>query len=56
LQGVLNSRKQLIEELLWEHCDLTEAFAALKLTHSQCQGLFEPTYFFCTGFSFEELY
>jgi hypothetical protein len=33
-----------------------EAFAALKLTHSQCQGSFEPTGFFCTGFSFEELY
>ncbi|KAM0846564.1 hypothetical protein ACQ4PT_055585 [Festuca glaucescens] len=36
--GVLDSRKQLFEELLWEHRDLTEAFAALKLSHSQCQA------------------
>ncbi|KAM0881799.1 hypothetical protein ACQ4PT_032720 [Festuca glaucescens] len=37
--GVLDSRKQLFEELLWEHRDLTEAFASLKLTHSQCQAV-----------------
>ncbi|KAM0910872.1 hypothetical protein ACQ4PT_013877 [Festuca glaucescens] len=36
--GMLDSRKQLFEELLWEHRDLTEAFAALKLSHSQCQA------------------
>ncbi|KAM0824288.1 hypothetical protein ACQ4PT_070297 [Festuca glaucescens] len=36
--GVLDSRKQLFEELLWEHHDLTEAFAALHLSHSQCQA------------------
>ncbi|KAM0875835.1 hypothetical protein ACQ4PT_036557 [Festuca glaucescens] len=33
--GVLDSRKQLFEELLWEHRDLTEAFTALQLSHSQ---------------------
>jgi hypothetical protein len=49
LQGVLDSRKQLFEELLWEHRDLTQAFAALQLTHNQCQGLFELTGFFCTS-------
>ncbi|KAM0901262.1 hypothetical protein ACQ4PT_020094 [Festuca glaucescens] len=36
--GVLDSCKKLFEELLWEHRDLTEAFAALKLSHSQCQA------------------
>ncbi|KAM0923582.1 hypothetical protein ACQ4PT_005451 [Festuca glaucescens] len=36
--GVLDSRKQLFEELLWEHRDLTEAFTALQLSHSQCQA------------------
>nr|XP_051201858.1 uncharacterized protein LOC127315405 [Lolium perenne] len=36
--GMLDSRKQLFEELLWEHRDLVEAFASLKLTHSQCQA------------------
>jgi hypothetical protein len=51
LQGVLDSRKQLFEELLWEHRDLTEALAALQHTHSQCQGLFELTSFFRTGFA-----
>jgi hypothetical protein len=53
---VLDSRKKLFEDLLWEHRDLTEAFAALQLTHSQCQGLFELTGFFCTDFSFDEFY
>jgi hypothetical protein len=56
LQGVLDSRKKLFEQLLWEHRDLTEAHSALQLAHSQCQGLFEPTGFFCTGISFDELY
>jgi hypothetical protein len=55
LQGVLDSRKQLFEELLWEHRDLTEAFAALKLSHNQWQGLFDLTGFFYTDFSFDEL-
>ena len=54
LQGVLDSRKQLFEELLWEHRDLTEAFTALQLSHSQCQGLFDLTGFFCTGLSLDE--
>ncbi|KAM0900836.1 hypothetical protein ACQ4PT_020399 [Festuca glaucescens] len=36
--STLDSRKQLFEELLWEHRDLVEAFAALKLTHSACQA------------------
>ncbi|KAM0889398.1 hypothetical protein ACQ4PT_027716 [Festuca glaucescens] len=36
--GVLDSRKQLFEELLWEHRDLTEAHSALQLTHSQCRA------------------
>ncbi|KAK1692120.1 hypothetical protein QYE76_008817 [Lolium multiflorum] len=36
--GVLDSRKKLFEKLLWSHRDLTEAFAGLQLTHSQCQG------------------
>jgi hypothetical protein len=49
VQGTLHSRKQLFEELLWEHRDLVEAFAVLKLTHSQCQGLFELTGLFYTG-------
>ncbi|KAM0921736.1 hypothetical protein ACQ4PT_006674 [Festuca glaucescens] len=35
--GVLDSRKELFEELLWEHQGLVEAFAALQLTHSQCR-------------------
>jgi hypothetical protein len=51
LQGVLDSRKELFEELLWEYHGLVEAFTALQATHSQCQGLFEPTSFFCTGFT-----
>jgi hypothetical protein len=55
LQGVLESRKELFEELLWEHRDLVEAFASLKLTHSQCQGLFEPIGLFYTSFHFDEL-
>ncbi|KAM0872714.1 hypothetical protein ACQ4PT_038531 [Festuca glaucescens] len=36
--GVLDSRKELFEELLWEHQGLVEAFAALQLTHSNCQA------------------
>ncbi|KAM0872708.1 hypothetical protein ACQ4PT_038528 [Festuca glaucescens] len=36
--GMLDSRKQLFEELLWEHRDLTEAHSALQLTHSQCRA------------------
>ncbi|KAM0890754.1 hypothetical protein ACQ4PT_026841 [Festuca glaucescens] len=52
--GVLDSRKQLFEELLWEHRDLTEAFTALQLSHSQCQDLFDLTGFFCTGLSLDE--
>ncbi|KAM0848037.1 hypothetical protein ACQ4PT_054640 [Festuca glaucescens] len=36
--GVLDSRKELFEELLWEHQGLVEAFAALQLTHSQCRA------------------
>ncbi|KAM0857704.1 hypothetical protein ACQ4PT_048304 [Festuca glaucescens] len=36
--GVLDSCKKLFEDLVWEHRDLTEAFAALKLSHSQCQA------------------
>jgi hypothetical protein len=55
-QDLLDSCKKLFEDLLWEHRDLTEAFAALQLTHSQCQGLFELTGFFCTDFSFDEFY
>jgi hypothetical protein len=38
VQSTLDSRKQLFEGLLWEHRDLSEAFAALKLTHDECQG------------------
>jgi hypothetical protein len=56
LQGVLDSRKELFEELLWEHRDLIEAFGALQLFHSQCQGLFELSGFFCTGFASAEIY
>ncbi|KAM0907458.1 hypothetical protein ACQ4PT_016110 [Festuca glaucescens] len=37
-KGVLDSRKQVFEELLWEHRDLTEAHSALQLTHSQCRA------------------
>jgi hypothetical protein len=36
---------------LWEHRDLTEAFAALQLSPSQCQGLFELTGSFHTIFA-----
>ncbi|KAK1625911.1 hypothetical protein QYE76_000226 [Lolium multiflorum] len=36
--SVLDTRKQVFEELLWEHQDLNEAFAALKLEHSHCQA------------------
>jgi hypothetical protein len=32
-QSTADTRKQLFEELLWEHRELAEA-------HSQCQGLF----------------
>ncbi|KAM0920905.1 hypothetical protein ACQ4PT_007153 [Festuca glaucescens] len=38
--GVLDSRKRVFEELLWEHRDLTEAHSALQLTHNQCRELF----------------
>nr|XP_051211474.1 formin-like protein 16 [Lolium perenne] len=37
-KGVLDSRKQVFEELLWEHQSLSEAFAALQLSHSNCQA------------------
>ncbi|KAM0887722.1 hypothetical protein ACQ4PT_028853 [Festuca glaucescens] len=36
--GVLDSRKRVFEELLWEHRDLTEAHSALQLAHSQCRA------------------
>ncbi|KAM0920942.1 hypothetical protein ACQ4PT_007177 [Festuca glaucescens] len=36
--GVLDSRKRVFEELLWEHRDLTEAHSALQLTHNQCRA------------------
>ena len=49
LQSVLDTRKQVFEELLWEHQGLNEAFAALKLEHSHCQGSLELPGFFCTG-------
>ena len=52
---MLDSRKELFEELLWEHRDLIEAFGALQLSHSQCQGLFELPGFFCTGFASAEI-
>ncbi|KAM0921681.1 hypothetical protein ACQ4PT_006640 [Festuca glaucescens] len=32
--GVLDSRKRVFEELLWEHRDLTEAHSALQLAHT----------------------
>ncbi|KAK1631593.1 hypothetical protein QYE76_005908 [Lolium multiflorum] len=38
VHGVLDSCKKVFEKLLWEHRDLTEAFTALQLTHSQCQA------------------
>ena len=38
VQGTLDSRKQLFEELLWEHRDLSEAFSALERTLGKCQG------------------
>ncbi len=50
LQSVLDTRKQVFEELLWEHQGLNEAFAALKLEHSHCQGSLERPGFFCTVF------
>jgi hypothetical protein len=42
VQNVLDGRKQIFEELLWEHQGLNKAFYALKLEHSQCQGSPEP--------------
>ena len=42
---MLDSRKQVFEELLWEHRDLTEAHSALQLTHSQCRALSHLTGF-----------
>ncbi|KAM0903733.1 hypothetical protein ACQ4PT_018495 [Festuca glaucescens] len=36
--GVLDSRKRVFEELLWEHRDLAEAHSALQLAHSQCRA------------------
>jgi hypothetical protein len=56
LQGVLDSRKKLFEQLLWDYHDLTEAFAGLQLTHSQCQGLFELTGFLHSVFASVEFY
>jgi hypothetical protein len=53
---MLDSRKKLFEDLLWEHHNLTEAHSALQLAHSQCQGFFEPTGLFCTGISFDKSY
>jgi hypothetical protein len=53
---MLDSRKKLFEQLLWEHRDLTEAYAALQLAHSQFRGLFELTGFFHTVFASVELY
>jgi hypothetical protein len=55
LQGVLESRKKLFEQLLWEHRGLSDAHAALQLTHSQCRGLFYLTGFFYTSFAFVHL-
>jgi hypothetical protein len=46
---MLDSRKHVFEELLWQHQSLTDAFAALQLSHNNCQGSPEPTGFFCTG-------
>nr|XP_051211524.1 uncharacterized protein LOC127329017 [Lolium perenne] len=34
--GTLDTRKQLFEELLWEHWHLSETFASLELTHGKC--------------------
>jgi hypothetical protein len=39
---VLANRKQIFDELLWEHQGLNEPFSTLKLEHRQCQGLPEP--------------
>ncbi|KAK1686025.1 hypothetical protein QYE76_046873 [Lolium multiflorum] len=36
--GTLDLRKQLFEELLWEHRHLSEAFASLQLAHGKCQA------------------
>nr|XP_051221988.1 uncharacterized protein LOC127340256 [Lolium perenne] len=36
--SVLDNRKQIFEELLWEHHGLSEAFSSLNLEHSQCQA------------------
>jgi hypothetical protein len=49
LQSVLDTRKQIFEELLWEHQGLNEVFAALKIEHNNFQGLLEPPGFFGTG-------
>jgi hypothetical protein len=43
LQSVLDNRKQIFEELLWEYQGINEECSALKLEHSQCQGLPEPS-------------
>ncbi|KAK1613213.1 hypothetical protein QYE76_036886 [Lolium multiflorum] len=37
-EGVLESHKKLFEQLLWEHRGLSDAHAALQLTHSQCRA------------------
>jgi hypothetical protein len=55
LQSVLDTRKQVFEELLWEHQDLNEAFAALKLEHSHCQGSLEPPASFVPAAEFTKL-
>jgi hypothetical protein len=49
---VLDNRKQIFEELLWEHHGISEAFSSLKLEHSQCQGLLEPPASFVPAFAF----
>jgi hypothetical protein len=49
-QSTADARKQLFEELLWEHRDLAEA-------HSHCQGLFlSPPASFYRNVSFFDTY
>jgi hypothetical protein len=35
---VLDSRKQLFEDLLWEHRELSDAHASLQVSYKESQG------------------
>jgi hypothetical protein len=56
VQGALDSSKQLFEELLWEHRDLSEAYTSLEQAHNKCQGQSLTSGSFCTGLFLDNRY